>query len=105
MRCVKCVCGDRSSGRHYDVYACEGCKLFFRRSISHKREYSCKKKSYACNIDKNSRKGCKACRLMKCFNVNMNPKSVVLSSNNQGGVTGILPNSELLESAIARGLR
>ena len=30
----------------------------------------------------------------------MNPNSVVISNNNEEGVTGILPNNDLLESAM-----
>ena len=73
------VCGDRSSGWHYNVLACEGCKGFFRRSIAKKLKYSCKFGGH-CSIDKNSRKRCQACRLRKCHAKGMKPESVEDSS-------------------------
>ena len=73
------VCGDRSSGWHYNVLACEGCKGFFRRSIAKKLKYSCKFGGN-CSIDKNSRKRCQACWLRKCHAKGMKPESVEDSS-------------------------
>ena len=74
-RQVCVVCGDRSSGWHYNVLACEGCKGFFRRSIAKKLKYSCKFGGN-CGIDKSSRKRCQACRLRKCHFKGMKPESV-----------------------------
>ena len=78
-RQVCVVCGDRSSGWHYNVLACEGCKGFFRRSIAKKLSYSCKFGGN-CSIDKSSRKRCQACRLRKCHYKGMKPESVEDSS-------------------------
>ncbi|XP_006562706.1 protein dissatisfaction-like [Apis laboriosa] len=73
------VCGDRSSGKHYGIYSCDGCSGFFKRSIHSNRRYICKVQGAMkgrCPIDKTHRNQCRACRLAKCFEANMNRDAV-----------------------------
>merc|ERR1719427_1485366 len=72
-KCV--VCGDKSSGYHYGVSSCEGCKGFFRRSIQKKAKYSCHRKR-ECPISRETRSRCQYCRLQKCLQVGMLKESV-----------------------------
>ncbi|XP_078501646.1 retinoic acid receptor alpha isoform X1 [Lissotriton helveticus] len=64
------VCQDKSSGYHYGVSACEGCKGFFRRSIQKNMVYTCHRDK-TCIINKVTRNRCQYCRLQKCFEVGM----------------------------------
>ena len=67
------VCQDHSSGKHYGIFACDGCAGFFKRSIRRSRQYLCKAKSEgSCTVDKTHRNQCRACRLKKCVEAGMN---------------------------------
>ncbi|XP_032821259.1 retinoic acid receptor beta isoform X1 [Petromyzon marinus] len=69
------VCQDKSSGYHYGVSSCEGCKGFFRRSIQKNMVYTCPRDK-GCVINKVTRNRCQYCRLQKCFEVGMSKESV-----------------------------
>uniref|UniRef100_A0A3Q3IU47 RAR-related orphan receptor C n=1 Tax=Monopterus albus TaxID=43700 RepID=A0A3Q3IU47_MONAL len=69
------ICGDKSSGVHYGVITCEGCKGFFRRSQLPTVSYSCSRQSN-CQIDRASRNRCQHCRLQKCLAQGMSRDAV-----------------------------
>ncbi|KAM6924545.1 nuclear receptor subfamily 1, group H, member 5 [Xenentodon cancila] len=64
------VCGDKASGYHYNALTCEGCKGFFRRSVTKKAVYHCKTGG-GCEMDMYMRRKCQDCRLRKCRAVGM----------------------------------
>ncbi|XP_071526222.1 ecdysone receptor-like isoform X13 [Panulirus ornatus] len=76
------VCGDRASGYHYNALTCEGCKGFFRRSITKNAVYQCKYGNN-CEMDMYMRRKCQECRLKKCLSVGMRPECVVPESQCQ----------------------
>ncbi|XP_056622498.1 bile acid receptor isoform X1 [Triplophysa dalaica] len=64
------VCGDNASGYHYNALTCEGCKGFFRRSITKNAVYKCKAGGN-CEMDMYMRRKCQECRLRKCKEMGM----------------------------------
>ncbi|XP_023333512.1 nuclear receptor subfamily 1 group D member 2 isoform X2 [Eurytemora carolleeae] len=72
------VCGDRVNGIHYGIYTCEGCKNFFKRSMSIKKPYVCNNQGL-CDVgvfvdfSGIKRKGtrCQSCRFLGCLNSGM----------------------------------
>lgn len=73
---ICCICGDRSSGLHYGVLSCEGCKGFFRRSTSDGiKAYQCLGQSN-CVIDRQNRNKCRYCRFKKCLDCGMSREKI-----------------------------
>ncbi|XP_046895855.1 peroxisome proliferator-activated receptor delta b isoform X2 [Hypomesus transpacificus] len=72
---VECkICGDKASGFHYGVHACEGCKGFFRRTIRMKLQYErCER---TCKILKKNRNKCQFCRFQKCLSLGMSHDAI-----------------------------
>uniref|UniRef100_A0A8C7E4I5 Peroxisome proliferator-activated receptor alpha n=1 Tax=Naja naja TaxID=35670 RepID=A0A8C7E4I5_NAJNA len=72
---IECrICGDKASGYHYGVHACEGCKGFFRRTIRLKLIYDrCDRN---CKIQKKNRNKCQYCRFQKCLSVGMSHNAI-----------------------------
>ncbi|XP_026285866.1 steroid receptor seven-up, isoforms B/C [Frankliniella occidentalis] len=73
IECI--VCGDKSSGKHYGQFTCEGCKSFFKRSVRRNLTYSCRG-NRNCPIDQHHRNQCQYCRLKKCLKMGMRREAV-----------------------------
>ena len=73
IECV--VCGDKSSGKHYGQYTCEGCKSFFKRSVRRNLTYTCRG-NRNCPIDIHHRNQCQYCRLKKCLKSGMRREGI-----------------------------
>ncbi|XP_058684780.1 nuclear receptor ROR-beta-like [Poecile atricapillus] len=69
------ICGDKSSGIHYGVITCEGCKGFFRRSERRGPSLACSR-GQRCDIDRATRTRCQHCRLQKCLSLGMSRHAV-----------------------------
>ncbi|TNN58757.1 COUP transcription factor 2 [Liparis tanakae] len=73
IECI--VCGDKSSGKHYGQFTCEGCKSFFKRSVRRNLSYTCRA-NRTCPVDQHHRNQCQYCRLKKCLKVGMRREAV-----------------------------
>ncbi|CAB3408119.1 unnamed protein product [Caenorhabditis bovis] len=69
------VCGDKSTGTHYGVISCNGCKGFFRRTVLRDQKFTCRFNK-RCTIDKNFRCACRYCRFQKCVQVGMKREAI-----------------------------
>ncbi|XP_056413579.1 peroxisome proliferator-activated receptor delta isoform X1 [Hyla sarda] len=68
------ICGDKASGFHYGVHACEGCKGFFRRTLRMRLQYEhCDRN---CKIQKKNRNKCQYCRFNKCLSLGMSHNAI-----------------------------
>uniref|UniRef100_A0A8C3WRL1 Nuclear receptor subfamily 1 group I member 3 n=1 Tax=Catagonus wagneri TaxID=51154 RepID=A0A8C3WRL1_9CETA len=72
------VCGDRATGYHFHALTCEGCKGFFRRTVSKSTSLNCPFAG-SCKVNKAQRRHCPACRLQKCLDAGMK-KDMILSA-------------------------
>ncbi|CCG58696.1 Protein CBR-UNC-55, isoform a [Caenorhabditis briggsae] len=92
------VCGDKSSGKHYGQFSCEGCKSFFKRSIRRSLSYTCRA-TKNCAIDVQHRNQCQYCRLTKCIRMGMrkegrrsNETQTAVSAVQRGRLPVQMPN-------------
>ncbi|KAM8975786.1 peroxisome proliferator-activated receptor delta [Pelodytes ibericus] len=75
VQSVDCkICGDKASGFHYGVHACEGCKGFFRRTLRMRLQYEFCDRN--CKIQKKNRNKCQYCRFNKCLSLGMSHNAI-----------------------------
>lgn len=70
------VCGDIANGLHFGVMTCEGCKKFFRRSLTEASTYTCKRGQEDCPVNPRTRNECRLCRYRKCLQVGMSREAI-----------------------------
>uniref|UniRef100_A0A3B5BAI3 Retinoic acid receptor RXR n=2 Tax=Ovalentaria TaxID=1489908 RepID=A0A3B5BAI3_9TELE len=80
------ICGDRSSGKHYGVYSCEGCKGFFKRTVRKDLSYTCRDNK-ECLVDKRQRNRCQYCRYQKCLAMGMKREDCFIKTKRSASCT------------------
>uniref|UniRef100_A0A914EGH8 Nuclear receptor domain-containing protein n=1 Tax=Acrobeloides nanus TaxID=290746 RepID=A0A914EGH8_9BILA len=97
------VCGKPGQHNyHFGARTCGACGAFFRRTIAEQRVYQCRK-GKNCDIKKDSRSSCRACRLQKCVDVGMfktqGSKSPAQESSNLVSYTNLLSTTSINEDS------
>ncbi|KAL3121415.1 hypothetical protein niasHT_009402 [Heterodera trifolii] len=72
------ICGGASSFKYYNVFTCEACKQFFRRTILAQKIFDCPNGGN-CDLLADAHK-CRACRMNKCLSVGMDAQMVKKSA-------------------------
>ncbi|XP_060701508.1 peroxisome proliferator-activated receptor delta-like [Hemiscyllium ocellatum] len=105
---VECrICGDKASGFHYGVHACEGCKGFFRRTIRMKLKYE--KCDRNCKIQKKNRNKCQYCRFQKCLALGMSHNAIrfgrMPEAEKKKLVAGLLASEATVQNPVIADLK
>ncbi|XP_032821303.1 vitamin D3 receptor B isoform X2 [Petromyzon marinus] len=91
------VCGDKATGYHFNAMTCEGCKGFFRRSMKRSASFTCPFEG-KCNITKDNRRHCQACRLKRCRDIGM-MKELIMTEEEVQRKKEIIMKRKLEDSA------
>uniref|UniRef100_A0A914V1U1 Uncharacterized protein n=1 Tax=Plectus sambesii TaxID=2011161 RepID=A0A914V1U1_9BILA len=83
------VCNDIATGMHYGAYTCNGCTIFFRRTVHKNPQFHCSQGG-VCVVNYSKRCVCRACRYEKCLMMGMDPKSVYYKKGKSAGSTSAL---------------
>ena len=70
-RMIPCaICQQPSTGRHYGVFSCGGCRNFFKRSLNLEMSYRCLHSGVVSPLS------CRKCRFQKCLAVGMSLEAI-----------------------------